>query len=454
MTEERLEGTQINPEKAADEFAEVEKLIQETLQESKAAQAKEKPKAEPQKEVKSPETKPTPIAKPTPPPTTYEATFKEYKVDDIVKGTVVKVEQKGVLVDIKYKADGLIASDELSDRHFNTPADVVKVGDVIDVYIKQLENKEGYVVLSKSRADAQLRWKKAYDAFRAKQFLQGKVVQALRGGLMVDCNGIRGFVPASQVSKKPGETLDNFKDKTISVKIIEINRHQGKIVFSNRLAAGEKEQLQSQKIFEELEIGQVRKGKVTKLKTFGAFVDLGGIEGLLHLSELSWKRVKNPSEVLKAGQEIEVLILGVDKASKKVSLGRKELLPDPWENATEYYKAGQIVKAKIMRFAKFGAFAELDHDLEGLIHNTELCKETVYNPADSGVKIGDTVDVKILRVLPEEQKIGLSIKQILQDKEKQELKTVNTAPDEPKVTIADMISQKEKERTEEEPDSE
>ena len=189
------------------------------------------------------------------------------------------------------------------------------------------------------------------------------------------------------------------------------------------------------------------------MKNFGAFVDLGGIEGLIHLSELSWKRVKHPSEVLKVGQELDVFVLGVDKVSKKVALGLKELQPDPWVTADDVYKAGQLVKVKIMRFAKFGAFVELDNGLEGLIHNTELAKEPVRNPADA-VKIGDVVEAKILRVLSEEQKIGLSIKAAQREKEREEIK--KSAPDEDvqKVTIADMIAQKEKEKAEREAEEE
>lgn len=443
---EELKGTFIEKGKGGAEFSEVDELIRQTLEESKLVAAppvKEETKKEEFKATVF--TKPAPPPPPPPPPAGYEATFKEYKTGDIVRGTVLKVDPSGVLVDIKYKADGLISPDELSEKTFGSPEEVVKVGDVIDVFIENLENKEGNVVLSKKRADYEKKWKIASDAYRNKTLLEGKVIQALKGGLVIDCGGIRGFIPASQVSKKIEEALDSFMGKILPVKVIEVNPRQGKIVLSHKLAAGEREKLEVRKLLDELEVGQVRRGKVVSLKSFGAFVDLGGIEGLIHLSELSWKRVKHPSEVLKMDEEIDVFVLGVDRINKKVALGLKELQSDPWVNASELYKPGQIVKAKILRFARFGAFAELERGLEGLIHISELSKEPVEKPEDA-LKIGDTVEVKILRVIPEEQKIGLSVKEVLLDREKQAIPPA----EEKKVTIADIIAEKERARAEQE----
>jgi ribosomal protein S1 len=483
MAEKEYEGTEIEKGKGKEEFLEVEDLIKATLEESKRLE-KEAPPPPPKEEAKKEEVKkeefkatkitlpkeekpsPTekkpvpkekkpspPKAETPPPPPKYEETFKEYKVGDIVKGTVLKVDLSGVLVDIKYKADGLILPDELSEKTVGSPEEIVKVGDQINVFIENLENKEGHVVLSKKHADYEIRWRTAYDAYRNKKLLEGKVIQALRGGLVIDCEGIRGFIPASQVLKKAQESLESFKDKNLPVKIIEINRRQGKIVLSHRLAAGEKEKFLAVKLLEELEVGQIRHGTVTSIKSFGAFVDIGGIEGLIHLSELSWKRVKHPSEVLKLGQETDVFVLGVDRINKKVALGLKELQDDPWVSAANYFKPGQIVKAKIMRFAKFGAFAELQHGLEGLIHISEISKVPVQKPEDAA-KIGDEVEVKILRVIPEEQKIGLSIKEAILQKEKEEYKKTMGSAEETKVTIGDIIAQKEKERANREEEEE
>lgn len=455
---EELSGTNLEKPKGGDEFFEVEAFIRETLEESKKldkdvspppTEIKASPIILPQKEqpviAKAAKPAPTP---PVAPPSEYEKTFKEYKTGDIVKGTVIKIDPGGVLVDIKYKSDGLILPEELSDHSFAHPSEIVKVGETVEVYIDNLESKEGYVVLSKKRADYENKWRVAYDAFKNKKLLGGKVIQVLKGGLVVECEGIRGFIPASQVAKRAEESLESLKGETLPVKVIEVDRRQGKIVLSHKLAAGEAEKMQADKIFDELEVGQVRHGKVSSLKSFGAFVDVGGIDGLIHLSELSWKRVKHPSELLKVGQELDVFVLGVDKISKKVALGLKELQPDPWVNAGEYFKAGQLVKAKILRFAKFGAFAELEHDLEGLIHISEISREPVQKPEDA-IKIGDEVEVKVLRVIPEEQKIGLSIREVILQKEKETIK--QTAPaEERKVTIGDIIAQKEKAKAERE----
>jgi 4-hydroxy-3-methylbut-2-enyl diphosphate reductase len=476
---EELKGTFIDSGKGDAEFSEVEELIRQTLAENKKAPAaarsaavelkKEEfratslpqaPKAPPQALPEQPALKEKPPAKgPELSPTAsgYEATFKEYKAGDIVQGKVLKVDQSGVLVDINYKADGLILTEELSDRSVGSPEEVVKVGDIISVSIENLENKEGYVVLSKKNADYERKWKFAMEAYRSRALLDGKVLQSLKGGLVVDCEGIRGFVPASHVTKTAEETLDSFVGRAIKVKVIEVNPRQGKIVLSNRMSTGDKDRADADKVLGELEVGQIRHGTVKNLKPFGAFVDLGGIEGLIHLSELSWKRVKHPSEVLKSGDPIDVFVLGVDRTNKKVSLGLKELQPDPWVSAAELYKPGQIVKAKILRFAKFGAFAELEHGLEGLIHISELSTRPVETPGDA-VKIGDVVDVKILRVLPAEQRIGLSIKAVINERERKDSPPppprhqAPAAPvvEEKKITIGDMIAEKERARAEKE----
>jgi small subunit ribosomal protein S1 len=372
----------------------------------------------------------------------YEATFKTYKIGDIVKGTVVKVDPSGVLVDINYKADGFIAPMELSEKSVSNLNDIIKVGDKIDVMIERLEDKQGYIVLSKRKAEYEMKWRTAFEAYKGRKVIEAKVTGAVKGGLVVDYNGIRGFIPASQVAKETEESFENFVNKTLPIKIIEINRRQGKVVMSHKMAAGEKVRPDTMKLLEELEVGQIRTGKVTSLKNFGAFVDIGGIEGLVHLTELSWKRVKHPSDLLKVGQEVEVFVLGVDRENKKVALGLKQLQPDPWVKAAELYKPGMIVKAKIARFVKFGAFAELDGNLEGLIHISELSDKPITTPEDA-VKVDDVVDVKVLKVIPEEQKIGLSIKEVKKDAARKEMSEYKATEEKPApVTIGDMVKEK------------
>lgn len=367
----------------------------------------------------------------------YEETFKDLAPDSIVQGVVVAIDPSGALIDIGYKSEGRLSPDELSKD--------LKVGDKINVLIEKLENKEGYVVLSKKKADFEVKWHQAYDAYKRRSSIEAKVTSAVKGGLVVDWSGLRGFIPASQVQKALEESLESFVGKILPAKIIELNRNQGKIVLSHKLGAHDQKRVDASKLLEEIEMGQVRHGIVKNLKSFGAFVDLGGVEGLIHLSELSWKRVKHPSEVLKTGQEIDVFVLGVDKTNNKISLGLKELQTDPWANAAAKYHAGQVVKVKVLRLAKFGAFVELEEGLEGLIHISELSKDRIESP-DSAVKSGDIVDAKILRILPDEQKIGLSIKDILITKERAELE--EQKKEESKVTIAEMIAEKEKQKTE------
>ena len=442
----------------------IDAMIRETLEESK------KVEAAPKKEEKASGFKATPISiapKPAPKQPVmkeapveikqgqaaeagYEATFKSYKTGDIVKGTVVKVDPSGVLVDINYKSDGFIHPAELSDKSINDINEFIKVGDKIDVMIEKLEDKEGYIVLSKRKADHEKKWHLAYEAYKSRKPIEAKVTSAVKGGLVVDYNGIRGFIPASQVAKETEEQIESLVGKTIPIKIIEINRRQGKIIMSHKMAAGEKQYAETHKIFDELEVGQVRHGTVTSIKNFGAFVDIGGVEGLIHLTELSWKRVNHPSDLLKVGQELDVFVLGVDKESRKVALGLKELQPDPWVKAAEIYKPGQIVKAKIARFVKFGAFAELEGNLEGLIHITEISDKPITKPEDV-IAVGDTVDVKVLKVIPDEQKIGLSIKEAKKEAARQEFKEFKEQEEGPAakqekktVTIGDAMKEKEK----------
>lgn len=465
---EEFEGTSLEAEKPKEKEEEVDKFIKAALEESKK---EEEEKKAPPKEPKKPEVKPTeevglkatPIrkellevpkkeAKKKPPvgEAAYEKTFKKYNVGDIVKGTVVKLDPSGVLVDIGYKAEGLILPEELSEKPFREIEEVVKIGDKVEVFIENLENKEGYVVLSMKGADYEKKWRETYEAYKQKKVLEAKVTSAVKGGLVVDYEGIRGFIPASQVAKKADVPLEKFVGKTIPIKIIEINRRQGKIVLSHKLAAGEKQRFQVDKLLNQLEVGQIKKGVVTSIKKFGAFVDIGGIEGLIHLTELSWKRVNHPSEVLKLGDEIDVFVLGVDKTSRKIALGLKELQPDPWVQAEELYKVGETVKGKVTRLINFGAFIELEKGLEGLCHVSELSTKPVQNPEDI-LKVGDEVKVKILRILPEEQKIGLSLRELEIEAEKQTLKELQEKEaKEKKVTIGDIVKEKKKKAEDEE----
>ncbi|HTY13817.1 MAG TPA: S1 RNA-binding domain-containing protein [Candidatus Omnitrophota bacterium] len=454
MSEEAFEATKIESTKGKSESSEVDALIAGAL-----AELGSKPKEEEKtgKELKAtpipisavrvkPEPKPAAEAPIKEPPViekkepSLEDELKRFSTGALIVGTIVKIDPSGALVDIGYKSDGFIAPQELGTG--------LKIGDKVEAVIEKLESKEGYVLLSKEKADYEIRWKSAQEALKSKKVMQAKVINAVNGGLVAECEGIRGFIPASQVNRSsPDLQLKDFVGKTLPVKVIEANRRQGKIILSHKLGSIESDRMQASKIFDELEVGQVRHGKVTSLKSFGAFVDINGVEGLIHLTELSWKRVKHPSEVLKSGQEIDVFILGVDKVNRKLSLGLKELQPDPWAQVSAKYRVGQVVKVKILRLVKFGAFAEIEEGLEGLIHISELSSNKVNSPEEA-VKPGDMVEAKILRILPEEQRIGLSIREAQFSKQKAEKEAIKQ--EENKITIGDIIAVKEKQKAERE----
>ncbi len=463
---EGLSGTSIRSAKERAELSEIDSLIAETLSESKlSVLEKNAPKDESplagthlsrkfsQETVKSPvpvkpiqEKQPEPLPQeskktsnaPAAPQDQYDKTFKTYKAGDIVKGTVVNTGQTGALIDIQYQSDGFISSEELTE----TP---LRVGDPVEVYIIALSNKEGYVELSLKRAAIEKKWRSLYDAFKYKTALEAKVTSAVAGGLVADLSGIRGFVPASQVVKQHGQQLSDFVGQTVPVKVLEIDRRQNKVILSHRQGDFEKQQKEREKFFDQIEVGQVLHGKVSSIKKFGAFVNVNGVEGLIHLNDLSWKRVDDASKLLAVGQEIDVFVIGVDKNSKKVSFGLKQLQPDPWEKVPEKYKPGQIVEVKVLRLAKFGAFVELEEGIEGLIHNTELSVKGVQAPSEA-VKPLDIVKAKILRIEESEQKIGLSIKEIILDEQKNQFQQSQQAPEQTKVTIGDTIGNSIKEQ--------
>ncbi|MFC1478941.1 30S ribosomal protein S1, partial [Candidatus Margulisiibacteriota bacterium] len=363
----------------------------------------------------------------------YASTIKDYKAGDIVKGKVVST-GRDILVDIDYKSEGIIEADDIQN------GSKIKIGDIIEVYILKLENKDGHPVLSKSIADLERAWKMAYESYKQKDTLEAKVVSAVKGGLVVDYWGIRGFIPASQVLKNQDEELSSFIDQEIPVRVIEVDRRRKKIVFSHKLAAISEINESTQHLWKEIEAGQVRKGVVSSIKKFGVFVDLGGIEGLVHVSELSWKRIDNPSSFLKMGDKVEVFVLSVDPEKKKISLGMKQLQPDPWVGVEDRYTAGQLVTGKIVRLTTFGAFIELEEGLEGLIHISELSDNKIDNPEEV-VKAGDLVQARVLRVDASSQRIGLSIKSTLPTTEDEEYSKYKeeTERNRKEVTIGDIM---------------
>lgn len=462
---EELQGTFINKGAVNDSFTELDSMIAETLQETKAKEPagsapkkeeipykatpfiKEKPpEIKPAEQLKAPgvlkaipaqQAEPVKEAKKDEPQDQYAGTFKTFNAGDIVSGTVAKIDQAGILVDIQYKSDGFVRAEELDGRE-------LKVGDKVDVFIEALSNKDGNVQLSIKQAKAELKWKNLFDSYNFKTAVDAKVTSAVGGGLVVDCEGVRGFVPASQVAKKGEASFAEFVGRTIPVKVLEIDRRRGKVILSHKMGNFEQQKKDKEQMFDQIEVGSVLKGRVSNLKNFGAFVNVDGIEGLVHKNDIAWKRVADPSSLLKIGQEVEVFVLGVDKINRKLSLGLKQLQPDPWVSAAEKYSAGQTVPVKVLRFAKFGAFVEIEEGIEGLIHISELSLKPIQNVEDA-VKIGEVVNAKILRIVAEEQKIGLSLKAVAAEEEKKEFAQARAASQPPKITIGDTVGSQIKE---------
>lgn len=356
-----------------------------------------------------------------------EAKMPELRRGSIVTGTVVQVNDNEVLVDVGGKCEGIIPLNELSHRNIGDPHEVVAVGDTINVMVVKPENEEGHPVLSKRRADRRIAWEKLEQYLANGTEIQGEVIEVVKGGLLVDV-GVRGFVPASLIERGYVEDLDAYLGKTLRLKVIELDRSKNKVVLSQKAILEEEYEKQRQATWESLAVGQVRKGIVRRLTNFGAFVDLGGVDGLLHVSEISWGRVEHPRDALQEGQEIEVKVLGVDREEGKVSLGRKQLLPNPWDTAASRYPVGTIVEGKVLRLAPFGAFVEIEPGIEGLVHISQLADRHVEKPEDV-VKVGDVIPVKVLGVDQEAQRMSLSLRQALRDRTKRQPRQAEKNPE-------------------------
>jgi len=333
----------------------------------------------------------------------------EVQPGDVVKGTVVMLSEDHALVDVGYKSEGYLPVDELSYRPIGRPSDVLKVGDEIEVMVLRNDGEEGVLRLSKRRADE----RHAYEALEAKkeagEIIEAPVVEAVKGGLVVDV-GTRGFIPASQVERGFVEDLAPYVGQTLRLKIIEVDGRKRRVILSRRKVLDEERQVAKQEIWNQISEGEIRPGRVKSLTDFGAFIDLGGVDGLLHVSELSWGRVQHPSQVLQEGQEIQVKVLRLDRERGRISLGLKQVLQNPWEDIDKTYPEGSIVIGKVVRLATFGAFVELAPGIDGLIHVSQLSDEHVTRPSEV-VQVGDEVRVKVLRVDPDQRRVSLSLRE-------------------------------------------
>lgn len=332
----------------------------------------------------------------------------EFRPGQVVTGTVVHIDHEGVLVDVGAKSEGLVRPNELSREPVANMEDVVKVGDRIEVLILEPERGDGNMLLSKKRADFEKAWDRVQEALGTGVTLQAMVSDRVKGGLVVDL-GIRGFVPASHVGNGKLKNLEKFVGQSIPLKVLEVDRGNRKVVLSHRLATEEEREKEKQTTITSLGEGQVRTGTVRRVTDYGAFVDLGGIDGLLHVSEMSWTRVKHPSDVVKVGQEIQVMILKLNLEQGRVSLGMRQILPDPWDTVAERFHVGDVIEGEVTRLVPFGAFVLLEGGVEGIIPNSELAHRRVSKPADV-VEAGQMVQIKVIDVRSEERRLTLSLR--------------------------------------------
>lgn len=330
------------------------------------------------------------------------------RAGQLVSGTVVHIDSEGVLVDVGMKSEGLIRPNELSREPVANMEDVVKVGDKIDVIVLDPEGKDGNVLLSKKRADFERAWDKVQEALVDGRILTAMVDDRVRGGLVVNL-GIRGFVPASHVGNGKIKNIEKYVGQSVPLKVLEVDRANRKVVLSHKLATEEERENEKKATLGALGEGQVRTGTVRRVADYGAFVDLGGIDGLLHVSEMSWTRVKHPSDVLKVGDQIQVMILRLNLDQGRISLGMRQILPDPWQEAATKYHVGDTVEGEVTRLVPFGAFVLLEGGIEGIIPNSELAHRRIAKPADV-VEQGQQVQIKVIDIRPDERRMTLSLR--------------------------------------------
>jgi small subunit ribosomal protein S1 len=340
----------------------------------------------------------------------YDATFPIINEGEVVSGKVVRVDKDEVLVDIGYKSEGVIPVAELSIRRSIDPSDEVNVGDEVDALVLTKEDAEGRLILSKKRARFEMAWKRIERAAESGEPVEGTVIEVVKGGLILDL-GVRGFLPASLVDIRRVQDLDEFMAKQLRCKVIELNRSRNNVVLSRRAVLEEERKEMRQAILDRLSPGDVVTGTISNIVDFGAFVDLDGIDGLIHISELSWSHVNHPSELLEIGQEVEVKVLDIDRERQRISLGLKQTQSDPWQEVVDAYDEGDVVDGKVTKVVTFGAFVEIRPGVEGLVHISELAQHHVENPREV-VAQGAAVRAKIIEMDAERRRLSLSLKRV------------------------------------------
>ena len=336
----------------------------------------------------------------------YSGTFSEITENSLIQGRVVGMNDRDVLIDIGFKSEGII------DRSEFKKEELPSIGDQVEVYLEFIEDASGNTILSKEKADFMKRWKELNDAFENQTIITGKVVRRIKGGLIVDLEVVQAFLPGSQVDVRPIMDFDVYLDKDIELRIVKFNESRKNIVVSHKVILEESLQEQRDALFQELEVGSILEGRVKNITDFGVFVDLGGIDGLLHITDISWGRINHPSEVISLNDTISVKVIEYDEERKRVSLGLKQLVPHPWEDLEIKYPVGNLVKGKVVSLTNYGCFIEIEPGVEGLIHVSEISwTKHIKNPSEV-YKMGEEVEAKILSIDMEDKKISLGVKAI------------------------------------------
>ncbi len=341
--------------------------------------------------------------------TAYSSTLVDITEHQLIEGRVVGMNDRDVLIDIGFKSEGIIDRSEFSEDSLPS------IGDQVEVYLEYLEDSSGNTILSKEKADFMLRWRSLRKAYEDEEIIKGKIIRRIKGGMIVDLGVVQAFLPGSQLDVRPITDFDVYVDKEIELRIVKLNEARKNIVVSHKMIIEESLVEQRQALFEEIEIGAIMEGRVKNITDFGVFVDLGGIDGLLHITDLSWGRINHPSEMIDLNDDITVKVIEYDAERKRVSLGLKQLTPHPWEEVEIKYPIGSKVKGTIVSLTNYGAFIEIEPGVEGLIHVSEISwTRHIKNPAEE-YSMGDGVEAKVISIDPDERKISLGVKQLTPD---------------------------------------
>jgi len=354
---------------------------------------------------------------------------------EIITGKVINVTRSEIAVNIGYKSDGVIPREEISNDNSVDPRDLVQPGDEIRVYVIKNDDGDGNLLLSKKRVDMEKGWDDLQKIQETESIIEAKVTEAVRGGVIAIAKNVRCFIPASQLSDRYVSNLDEFVGKSFNTKVSEIDRNKNRVILTRKAVLEEENKKTRKEMYSTLEKGKVLAGTVRQITNFGAFVDLGGVDGLVHISEISWGRVKHPSDVLKIGDQVKAEIIDFDIDKNKISLSIKNTSVAPWETVEDQYKVGDIVEGKIARLADFGAFVELKPGLDGLVHISQISTEHIAKPSEK-LKVGQTIKVKILDINPADKRMSLSITAVNEVEEA----PIEFNNDETPVTIGDVIN--------------